>query len=185
MAASRKVVIFIAMSLDGYIARPDGDIGFLSVVEQKGVDYGYSDFMKSVDTVIIGRKTYDHVIEMGYDYPHQDKDVYILSRSERPEVGLPKYFKGSLEGLVAELKAKEGKDILCDGGADVINAMLNENLIDEFIVSVIPLLLGDGIPLFKAGRPENQLELISSKQYEKGLVQLHYKKTQVINDELF
>lgn len=67
----------------------------------------------------------------------------------------------------------------------VINAILNENLIDEFIISVIPLLLGDGIPLFKTGRPENQLELISSKQFEKGLVQLHYKKKQVINDELF
>jgi dihydrofolate reductase len=176
MIADRKVIIYIAMSLDGYIARSDGDISFLSVVEQKGEDYGYTDFLKTVDIVIIGRKTYDHVIEMGYDYPHQDKDVYILSRSERPEVGLPKYFKGSLGGLIAELKAKKGKNIYCDGGAEVINALLKENLIDEFIISIIPIVLGDGVPLFNNGRPENMLELISSKQFDKGLVQLHYKR---------
>ncbi len=176
MIADRKVIIYIAMSLDGYIARSDGDISFLSVVEQKGEDYGYTDFLKSVDAVIIGRKTYDHVIEMGYDYPHQDKDVYILSRSERSEVGLPNYFKGSLSGLIAELKAKEGKNIYCDGGAEVINALLKENLIDEFIISIIPIFLGEGVPLFKNGRPENMLELIGSKQFDKGLVQLHYKQ---------
>ncbi len=172
----RKVVVFIAMSVDGYIAKPNGDIGFLSVVELNGEDYGYSDFMKTIDTVIIGRKTYDQVMEMGYDYPYQDKEVYILSRSERPEVGLPKYFKGSLKGLVDELKANPGKNIFCDGGADVINALLQENLIDEFVISVIPVILGEGIPLFKDGRPENQLKLIQSKQFVKGLVQLHYER---------
>lgn len=176
MKSDRKVIIYIAMSLDGYIARSDGDISFLSVVEQRGEDYGYSDFLKTVDTVIIGRKTYDHIIEMGYDYPHQDKDVYILSRSERPEVGLPKYLNGSLGGLITELKAEEGKNIYCDGGAEVINALLEENLIDEFIISIIPIVLGDGVPLFKNGRPENRLELIGSKQFDKGLVQLHYKR---------
>jgi len=176
MTDSRKVVVFIAMSLDGYIARLDGDIGFLSLVEQNGEDYGYADFSKSVDTVLIGRKTYDHVVEMGYDYPHQDKDVYILSRSERPENGVTKYFHGSLKGLVGELKSKQGKNIFCDGGADVINAMLTEYLIDEFIISIIPVLLGEGIPLFKGGRPEISLELINVKHYNKGLVQLHYKR---------
>jgi len=176
MTSDRKVILFIAMSLDGYIAKPDGDIGFLSGVEQQGEDYGYNKFLNSVDTVIIGRKTYDHVIEMGFDYPHQDKDVYILSRSEKPEVGFPKYFKGSLNGLVAELKAKKGKNIYCDGGSDVINALLNENLVDEFIISVIPVLLGDGISLFKNGRPESQLKLIKSKQYDSGLVKLHYER---------
>ena len=176
MTEDRKVVVFIAMSLDGFIAKLDGDIGFLSVVEQKGEDYGYSEFSKSVDTVIIGRKTYDHVIEMGYDYPHQDKDVYILSRSDRQEKGLSKYFKGSLKGLVEELKGHRGKNIYCDGGAEVINALLNENLIDELIISIIPVMLGDGVPLFKGGRPENKLELLNVKNFDKGLVKLHYKR---------
>lgn len=175
-AEGRKVVLYVAMSLDGYLAKLDGDISFLSCVEQKGEDYGYSDFSKSVDTVIIGRKTYDHVIEMGYDYPHQDKEVYILSRSERQEKEFPKYFKGSLKGLVEELKARQGKNIYCDGGAEVINALLNEDLIDELIISIIPVMLGDGIQLFNRGRPENKLELINVKNFVKGLVQLHYKR---------
>ncbi len=171
----RKVMIFIAMSLDGYIAQLDGDISFLSVVEMEGEDYGYSEFLKSVDTVIIGRKTYDHVFEMGFDNPHPDKEVYIISRSEQADNGSTKYFKGSLKGLVDELKAKPGENIYCDGGAEVINALLTENLIDEIIISVIPVMLGAGIPLFKSERPENKLELLKANHYDKGLVQLHYK----------
>ena len=173
---NRKVVVFIAMSLDGYIAKTDGDISFLSLVEKEGEDYGYADFLKTVDTVLIGRKTYDHVFEMGFDDPHPDKNVYIISRSEKSENGSPKYFKGSLRGLVGELKASKGKNIFCDGGAEVINALSNKNLIDEFIISIIPVMLGDGIPLFKSGRPENKLELITVRHFEKGLVQIHYKR---------
>ncbi len=172
----RKVVVFIAMSLDGYIAKPDGDISFLSLVEQTGEDYGYSEFLKTVDTVIIGRKTYDRIFEMGFDDPHPDKNVYIVSRSAGAENGPSKYFKGSLKGLVAELKGNEGKNIYCDGGAEVVNALLTENLVDEFIISIIPVLLGDGIQLFKNQRPENQLKLIDIKHYNKGLVKLHYKR---------
>ena len=176
MIEERNVVVFIAMSLDGYISRLDGDISFLSSVEQDGEDYGYSEFIKSVDTVIMGRKTYDHGFEMGFDNPHPDKEVYILSRSERIENGLTKYFRGSLKGLISDLKACPGKNIYCDGGAEVINALLSENLIDELIISIIPVMLGDGISLFKSGRPDNEMELINSKHYDKGLVQLHYKR---------
>ena len=176
MTEERNVVVFIAMSLDGYISKLDGDISFLSVVEQDGEDYGYSEFIKSVDTVIIGRKTYDHVFEMGFDDPHPDKIVYILSRSERIENGVTKYFKGSLKGLVDDLKASPGKNIYCDGGAEVINDMLKENLIDELIISIVPVMLGEGISLFKSGRPDNEMELVNTKHYDKGLVQLHYKR---------
>jgi len=176
MTEERNVVVFIAMSLDGYIAKSDGDISFLSAVEKDGEDYGYSEFIKSVDTVIMGRKTFDHVFEMGFDNPHPDKEVYILSRSEQYDNGLTKYFKGSLQGLVADLKGSPGKNIYCDGGAEVINALLSENLIDELIISIIPVMLGDGISLFKSGRPDNEMELINTRHYDKGLVQLHYKR---------
>ena len=77
------------MSLDGYIAKHDEDISFLSIVEQEGQDYGYSDFSKTVDTVIIGRKSYDKVIRMGYNYPHTDKIIYIITRSKRPCLNPP------------------------------------------------------------------------------------------------
>lgn len=162
------------MSLDGYIATKDNSLDFLSLVEKENEDYGYFDFVKSVDTVIIGRKTYEKVIDMGYEYPHTDKDVYIITRTEKPSIGNFKFYTGELTKLVADIKCQSGKNIYCDGGAEIVNELLKNNLIDEFIISVIPVLLGEGIKLFNDGRPELRLKLISTKQFEKGLTQLHY-----------
>lgn len=170
----RKVILFIAMSLDGYIAKPDGDLSFLSMVELEGEDYGYHDFIKTVDTVIVGRKTYDKVISMGYDFPHKDKDAYIITRTSRPSDGSVKFYTGSLNDLVVRLKSETGKHIFVDGGAEIVNELLKDNLIDEFYISVIPVLLGDGISLFKNCRPEIGLKLIRSKHFDTGLVMLHY-----------
>lgn len=164
------------MSLDGYIATKDNSLEFLSMVEQEGEDYGYHDFVKSVDAVIIGRKTYEKVIAMGYEYPHTDKDVYILTRTGKPAIGNFKFYADDLSQLVNDLKSLPGKNIYCDGGAEIANELIKKKLVDEFIISVIPILLGDGIKLFKDGRPEQRLELISSKKYDKGLTQLHYKR---------
>lgn len=175
MITERKLILFISMSLDGYIATKDNSLEFLSVVEQEDEDYGYNDFITSVDTVIIGRKTYEKVIAMGYEYPHTDKDVYILSRTAKPAIGNFKFYANNLSGLVNNLKKQLGKHIYCDGGAEVANELMKNNLIDEFIISVIPILLGDGIKLFKDNRPEQILELLSIKQFSKGLIQLHYK----------
>jgi dihydrofolate reductase len=176
MDGYRKVISFIAMSLDGYIAKTDGDISFLSIVDKEGEDYGYYDFIKTVDTVIIGRKTYDKVISMGFEYPEDHKDLYIITRTPKPDITTPNYYIGSPGRLVSELRSREGKNIFCDGGSEIINELLRENLIDEFYISVIPVILGDGIALFKNGRPEMNLKLISSAHYEKGLVQLHYAR---------
>jgi len=174
--SDRKVILYIAMSLDGYIAKPDGDLGFLSIVEQDGEDYGYADFVKTVDTVIVGRKTYDKVHSMGYEFPYSDKDAYVITRSSRPAVGSVKFYSGSLKDLVASVKSTAGKHIFVDGGAEIVNELLKDILIDEFYISIIPVLLGEGISLFKSGRPEIGLKLISSKSFDKGLVQLHYRR---------
>ncbi len=163
------------MSLDGYIADSNDNINFLSIVEQEGQDYGYSKFVNTVDTIIIGRKTYDKVISLGFEYPHKDKDVYIITRTERLEIGPFKFYTGSLTELISRLKNQDGKNIYCDGGAEIVNELLKNNLIDEMIISVIPILLGTGIELFKVGRKEQKLTLLSSEKFEKGLVQLHYK----------
>ena len=164
------------MSLDGFIAGSNDNLDFLSIVEKEGEDYGYNDFIKSVDTIIIGRKTYEKVISMGYYYPHTEKDVYIITRTRRPDIGTFKFYSGSLAGLIEHLKNKQGKDIYCDGGAEIVNELLKSDLIDELIISVIPILLGNGVRLFQEGRPEQKLDLIYSKSFEKGLVQLHYKR---------
>lgn len=172
----RKLILYIATSLDGYIAKPNDDLGFLSIVEQEGQDYGYADFIKTVDAVIVGRKTYDKVISMGFDFPHADKDTYIITRTPRPTIGSVKFYTDDLKLLVDKLKSKSGKNIFCDGGAEIVNELLKDNLIDEFIISVIPILVGSGTKLFKDGRPEQKLELVSVKSFEKGLTQLQYQR---------
>lgn len=178
MTGNRKVILYIAKSLDGYIAKPDGDISFLTVVEKKGEDYGYSDFMRTIDTIIVGRKTYDKIISMGFEYPDNEKDVYIITRTVKPDYKKLRYYSGSLKKLVSELKGKQGKNIFCDGGSEIINELLRDNLIDEFIISIIPIILGDGISLFKDGIPGLKLKLIKSYEFDTGLVQLHYVRVE-------
>lgn len=171
----RKVILYIAASLDGYIAKPGDDLSFLSVVEQEGEDYGYAEFIKTIDTVIVGRRTYEKVISMGFDFPHANKDSYIVTRTPRPDSGSVKFYTGSLKDLVLKLKSQKGKNIFVDGGAEIVNELLKDALIDEFIISILPVLTGDGIKLFKDGRPEQNLQLLTAKQFDTGLTQLHYK----------
>lgn len=176
METDRKVVLYIASSLDGYIAKPNDDLSFLSIVKQDDEDYGYTDFVKSVDTVILGRKTYDWVITQIHEFPHTDKNSFIITRTARPSIGKTIFYTGNLKNLVATLKAQQGKNIFIDGGAEIVNELLKEDLIDEFIISLIPILVGNGKKLFKDGRPELKLQLFSVKQFDKGLVQLYYKR---------
>jgi dihydrofolate reductase len=173
---NRKIIVYIATSLDGYIAKPNDDLSFLSMVEQEGQDYGYADFIKTVDTVIVGRKTYDKVISMGFDFPHADKNAYVITRTPRPNIGSVKFYTDDLSALIEKLKSENGKNIFCDGGAEIVNELLKLNLIDEFIISIIPILVGNGTKLFKDDRPEQKLELVSVKSFDKGLTQIHYKR---------
>ncbi len=174
----RKISLFIAMSLDGYIAKPNDDLSFLKLVEKEGEDYGYTKFTDTIDTLIIGRKTYDYVLkEIGSShYDNGQRAIYVITRNQRPNVGRTTFYTGDLTELVKRLKSENGKNIYCDGGAEVINELLKHDLIDEFIISVIPVLLGNGTRLFKDGRPEQTLELITVKTYDTGLTQLHYKQ---------
>ena len=176
MTIDRKVILYIATSLDGYIAKPNDDLGFLSIVQKEGEDYGYSDFVKSVDTVILGRKTYDWVMTQVPEFPHADKNAFIITKTARPSIGKTNFYTGKLKDLISKLKTEQGKNIFIDGGAEIVNEFLKENLIDEFIISIIPILVGNGTKLFKDGRPEQTLELVSTKQFDKGLIQLHYKR---------
>ena len=174
----RKISLFIATSLDGYIAKPDDDLSFLRLMEKEGEDYGYEEFTNTIDTVIVGRRTYDYVLEeIGPShYDNGQRDVYVITRTERPQVGKTIFYTGDITELVKRLKSEKGKNIYCDGGAEIINELLKHDLIDEFIISVIPVLLGDGIKLFKDGRPEQRLEFITAKTFETGLIQLYYRR---------
>lgn len=175
----RKLSIFIATSVDGYIAKPNDDLGFLKLVEKEGEDYGYAQFTDTIDTLIIGRKTYDYVVkEIGPShYDNGDREVYIITRSPRPKVGKTNFYTGDPGDLVRQLKSREGKDIYCDGGAEVIHELLKQDLIDELIISIVPVLLGSGTRLFKDGRPELPLELVRTETFDTGLTQVHYRRT--------
>lgn len=174
MEKSRKVILYIASSLDGYIAKPNDDLSFLSLVQQTGEDYGYSSFIESVDTVIIGRKTYEWVLTQVAEFPHANLTSYVITRNARQDIGKTHFYTGNLKGLVSKLKRETGKNIFIDGGAEIVNELLKDHLIDEFIISIIPVLLGSGTKLFKDGRPEQRLKVVSTKQFETGLIQLHY-----------
>jgi dihydrofolate reductase len=174
----RKVSLFIATSLDGYIAKPNDDLSFLKIVEKEGEDYGYTEFTETIDTLIIGRKTYDYVLkELGPShYDNGKRDVYVITRTEKPNVGRTTFYTGNLTDLVKQLQSENGKNIYCDGGSEIINELLKNDLVDEFIISVVPVLLGNGTRLFKDGRPEQQLQFVSAKTYDMGLTQLYYKR---------
>jgi dihydrofolate reductase len=174
----RKLSLFIATSLDGYIAKPNDDLSFLKLVEKEGEDYGYAEFTANIDTIILGRRTYDWVLrEIGTShYDNGERNVYVITRTERQSVGKTKFYTGNLTELVQQLKSEYGKNIYCDGGAEIVNELLISDLIDEFIVSIVPVLVGNGIRLFKDGRPEQQLELVNTKTFDTGLIQLHYKR---------
>jgi len=124
----------------------------------------------------MGRKTYAKVKSMGIEFPHKGKKCYVISRTKTGYEERVEYYSDSLEVLIADLKNKEGKNIFIDGGAEIVNELLKNNLINEFVISIVPILLGSGIRLFKEGSPEQRIDLISSKEFKSGLVQLRYQK---------
>lgn len=173
----RRVVVFIACSIDGYIAGKNENLDFLSLVEVPGEDYGYNDFIQTVDTVILGRKTYDKVLGFGVPFPHAERKCYVISGTRTGSDQYVSFWNNSPAELITYLQQQTGTDIFVDGGAQVIHSLLEEGLIDRLTISFIPHLLGDGIQLFNNGRPEQQMQLVQSKSFPSGLVQLTYEKS--------
>lgn len=174
----RKLILYISMSLDGFLAAKDDDLSWLSVVEKKGEDYGYQEFTKDVDTYIVGRQTYDVVLKLtGGDFPQaRQYQCYVITRQERPDENGVTFYNGDLETLVRKLKSEEGGNIYCDGGGQIVQLLMEKNLIDEYIVSVIPIILGDGKRLFIGGTDTIKLKARPSKYFDTGLVQLRYER---------
>lgn len=172
----RKVVLYISMSLDGFLATKDDDLSWLSMVEKEGEDYGYNAFYEDVDTYIVGRSTYDVVLNLtGGILPQADKyDCYVITRQNRDSENGVTFYNGKIEDLINKLKKEEGKNIVCDGGGQIVKLLMEKKLIDEYIVSVIPIILGDGKRLFLGGTNQIKLKAKPAKSYDSGLIQLHY-----------
>ncbi len=176
--------VFIAVSLDGYIAKKDGSIDWLNEIPNPdGNDYGYSEFMKKIDAVIMGRNTFEKVLTFGA-WPY-DKPVFVLSRTlkliDDHLSGKVKLTNKSIKELAAELESRGLKNLYIDGGL-TIQSFLKEDLIDEMIITKIPVLLGDGIPLFGETGTETKFDLLSSNSFGNGFVQDHYKRDMFKNE---
>lgn len=176
MTKRRTVIVHIATSADGYIARPDGDLQWLTSGPAPEGFYGMNAFMKSVDTKVLGRKTYEAGLKMGANFSSGDRTIVFSRRS--PPTDVPsgvEFANGEIGPLVSRLREQPGKDIWLMGGGDIIASFLDEQAIDEFVISVVPVFIGEGIPLIARRHRHVPLDLLSSERFEDGLVQLHYR----------
>jgi dihydrofolate reductase len=171
-----KLVLYISMSLDGFIATEDDDLSWLSTVEMEGEDYGYGKILDRCDKYIVGRNTYEVIKKLcGGQFPHAGKmDCYVITSKSDSDENV-QFYNGDLPSLIQSLR-KSGKDIYCDGGAQLVRQLINDDLIDEYIISVIPILLGNGKRLFLGDTDVHHLSLEGSKSYKSGLVQLTYSR---------
>jgi dihydrofolate reductase len=176
----RKIVVEIAISADGFIARPDGDVAWLDRPQPKG-NYGMGEFFKTIDTILWGHKTYRKGIEMGMGEgkaPGFGPKIKNHVFSRGPQGSLLKGFEWVREPVktfAQRLRAQPGKDIWMMGGGEIIAAFLDENEIDEFNIKVIPILIGEGIPFIQPRHRSVELKLLSSKSFRDGVVQLSYR----------
>lgn len=174
----RKVVLYIAMSLDGYISDQKGGVNWLSGQDDNiENEDSYSEFIKDVDTVLMGWKTYNHVAtELSPDeWVYGGLDTYVFTHRSLEDKDEIHFTDEQPVRLVEKLKAKEGKDIWICGGAEIVNQLLRNDLIDRFHIAVIPILLGSGTQLFQKAKTKKLLRLIAAKQYN-GICELLYEK---------
>ncbi|GEK29869.1 MAG: dihydrofolate reductase family protein [Kurthia sp.] len=173
----RKVILYIATSVDGYIAKEDGSISWLEDVEMTEADTSYEQFYDSVDTVIMGRTTYDQITtELSLDmYPYEDATSYIMTSREADKRENCHFVAGSIIELVKKLKAEAGSNIWIIGGNGVIQALVEANLIDEYQITLIPIILGKGIPLFNEMEEPVKLKA-SSSNCKNGMITTIYKR---------
>lgn len=172
----RKVILYIATSLDGYIAREDGKVDWLSGDgSDPSSDYGYEKFYETVDTVIMGRTSYDQIIdELSPDkWVYEDKDSYVVTTKQHNEDKNVKFITEDVCDFIKELKGIPGENIWIVGGSKLVDTLMKKNLIDEYIITVIPTILGNGMSLFKGNNPEIKLRLKETSAYN-GAVMMHY-----------
>jgi len=168
-----RISVFIAVGLDGYIARADGSLDWLSRVQLEGEDYGYQRFFDSVDALVIGRQTYDTAL--GFEsWPYADKRCIVLTSRSATALHNEEFFDGPVPALAEKLGAEGVNHAYIDGG-NVIQQFLAAKLVDEVTLSIIPVLLGAGIRLFAKDAPEQTLVLEESRSWPTGLTQVRYR----------
>src|SRR5215472_14888136 len=169
----RSVVLGLGISLDGYIARPDGGVDFLFIP----TDYSMADFFSSLDAAILVGKSYDNSREMGGGSYGPSLKTYVFSRTLPPgdREGLT-FVNQDLYSFVHELRKHPGKDMWLMGGGELARDSLEEDLLDKLYLGIVPVLLGEDIPLFPPGFPQRNFSLRENKTFSRGLIALKYKR---------
>ncbi len=171
-----KVTLYIAASVDGYIAGTDDNLDWLDRVAREGEDYGYETFYAGCDALIMGRRTFDWITAHG-PWPYPDKTTYLLSNEAPAQAAEGVVHVGTdAATCVATAQADGHENLWLVGGGAVVRSFLDADLIDEFIISLVPVLLGRGVPLFPASAGTTSLRLLSSRAFDSGLVQNHYRR---------
>ncbi|HEY6307411.1 MAG TPA: dihydrofolate reductase family protein [Candidatus Angelobacter sp.] len=169
----RKIILGLGISLDGYIARPDGAVDFLFMPK----DYSMGPFFKTIDTALMGRKTYEVALKMGGGGFGGSMVSYVFSRTLPPGERDGLIFTGdSPAALVGQLRKRRGKHIWLMGGGELIRDFLKADLVDELYIGVVPVLIGEGIPLFPSGFPQRNFALVKNETFSKGLIALTYRR---------
>ena len=168
----RRIKLYTATSLDGFLARPDGGIDWLAT---EG-DYGYARFYDSIDTVVMGRRTYETALSFGA-YPYPDRTGFVFSRERAGTIDENVTFLAEdVEEFVRSLRLRPGRDVWLVGGGELARAFFEKNLIDELQLFVHPILLGAGLPLFLPRPGDLRLRLLRCRSWPNGLVELHYER---------
>ncbi|MCA9586418.1 MAG: dihydrofolate reductase [Myxococcales bacterium] len=168
-----KSSVFIAESLDGFIARADGAIDWLALVEREGEDYGFAAFFETVDAMVMGRTTYNTVL--GFDaWPYGAKRCVVLTHDPPSARHGEEFYAGDVTALAERLGAEGARHVYVDGG-EVISQFFAAGLIDEVTVSIIPVVLGDGLRLTRRIGRDVRLELVQHRAFDSGLVRLTYR----------
>lgn len=173
----RKVILGLALSLDGYIARENGAVDWLRMEDLTEAADESRKFFKSVDTIILGRKTYEKGLELGGDMKmYGNVKLFVFTRTlQASEPENLQFVSENVKEFVEDLKRQTGKNILLMGGGDLAKTFFEENLIDELILGIQPTILGSGIPLFPPQERQTDLEMFDVKTRKSGTVQISYR----------
>ena len=171
----RRVILGVGISLDGYIARPDGSVDFLFMPK----DYSMGPFFKTIDTCLMGRKTYEVGVKMsGGKFDNYGMACYVFSRTLSPGERDGVIFTADPpKKVVDSIRKRSGQHIWLMGGGELARDFLKEDLVDELYLGVVPTLIGAGVPLFPSGFPERKFSLLENKTYSQGLIALKYECT--------
>lgn len=174
-----NIILYIAMSIDGFIARPDGNLDWLHNVPppQQG-DYGYAALLSRTGTIIMGRKTYEEIIGFGIDWPYNNIPTYVVTQQPTLPIVSPdtQLITHNFQAILQQLKEQSEKDIWLVGGGQLVATCIREKLLDEMIITIIPKIIGNGISLFPNNESiEQDWTLVHTQPFHTGVVNLTYK----------